>query len=1430
MAIGVLALMVAASVALSSVKASTQVDVSGLFGKEVRLPCQIDTRTCGTLHSIKWYRGSSRIYVFSDAIKFHKPEGDYSSRANLVYNPNDTTSYLEVKNLNLGDEAVYKCEITYLDVIESCLVVQFINLTALIEPKEIKVTLNGDEIQNGSTIGPYNEGDTVSLTCEVSEGKPIPSLYWYKDNKQTIGHYTPNVGTNAMGSAKNQIDIKLTRNDLGATYVCQSFVQGLNHSLSVHISIEVNVRPIKMELKGPQTAVKQNTSVTLICNVHQAKPGANVTWYNGSAPLERDSNHVLEEDFQNRILKTKSYKNYDGTIDTKSKLTFIATRHENYKAFRCRATSPVISKQEEPMFERELPIEVHYPPIITISPEEITVNETTEVLLSCEYVANPKLTKPGVWYFNGRRITENATLYDFFDTKLRLKKVDRNSLGSYFCSLENEVGVSNSSETTVNVLYPPTVYVDANTPTTVNETDKREISLICKVIVGNPGELNEVRWFRNGELMKNSNMSILVLDGVRNNHGNYSCAGKTIAGLGPTSPVIEVIVQRLPGTAKLKYYLEDDYDSVNSVVVKGSSIVLQCDVEERGWPLNTQYHWYKGNVEIFGASTGNTFHIPSVGIVQKLNNYSCNAANAAGYGENATIAIDVHAPPSIINTIKYANASIKDTVADIKCDFECYPECRVIWRRNGTLIDNTTGEYEILNVDIPADQNRNDFPGVSSTLRLNIKAFPGGELIPNRDDAQYTCASTANDVGNGVESNIDFRVHFPPINMNLSKINGTIREGHIPPRVICSSQARPQPTYRWYNLATNKTESYEGILSLNRGLNRFNDTTFVCEASNSYGKNIISLNFDFEFKPSCVVEPASDDSDRKTLYCKAIGNPSQIDYSWYKNSKEDPTNVTLDQRSSELILDILTNDERYFCLANNTVGVSEPCWIDVPASTDWLILRLLKTPKYLIYLAIAFGIIFFVIIICSIIIFICRKRRANEKYNNRIDLPSRQNLDANNITDGTTPAPMMPKWPLKPGVLVHVNNNHMLNARRTMTTQPNNQQNNINNATNANNNNNHHHQNQYYTATEKRTKRGSNDLSNKNKNSFHSANDALLQPENDKAFYENLPFHGMQNPPNKLEQKSQNPVPQIPPPPPVPPPETDTTRPPSSQSQYDGSSGYGSTRSRNTGGGGGSAPGSDSQQQEQEPKDGDDPRFNSLRPKRTRPNWPQFRSLRTPKKNKIPMLPIKESSPVEPKSANGDDNVGASDEQVPKTLPKPVPAPRKVIGFSFNKPSAKHTYQNVPIPITPNTANQNQTSTPNPTRGADNKAKASSHLTNSSPMEYFRLTPTNKNCRQYNGSITTNLSLKKSIKNATANNVLSPTFPRGGPPTVPRHHNSSYPSTHHLNNGLVYADLTVSRHKKKHHRHPPISNTQTYPYHTEYAVIKFHDVGREIDV
>lgn len=49
----------------------------------------------------------------------------------VLYVPGSTESHLQIRALELTDEAVYKCEITYMEVRENCDVVQFVNLTTL---------------------------------------------------------------------------------------------------------------------------------------------------------------------------------------------------------------------------------------------------------------------------------------------------------------------------------------------------------------------------------------------------------------------------------------------------------------------------------------------------------------------------------------------------------------------------------------------------------------------------------------------------------------------------------------------------------------------------------------------------------------------------------------------------------------------------------------------------------------------------------------------------------------------------------------------------------------------------------------------------------------------------------------------------------------------------------------------------------------------------------------------------------------------------------------------------------------------------------------------------------------------------------------------------------------------------------------------------
>lgn len=112
----------------------------------------------------------------------------------------------------------------------------------------------------------------------------------------------------------------------------------------------------------------------------------------------------------------------------------------------------------------------------------------------------------------------------------------------------------------------PVVEVIMDPETPVNEADRQNVSLTCEVDAGNPAILTAVRWYLDGDLLKelpdcsrNSTAmttsseeslafcdidpSKLLLESVgRTFHGNYSCEGKNEAGWGPISPSMPVTV------------------------------------------------------------------------------------------------------------------------------------------------------------------------------------------------------------------------------------------------------------------------------------------------------------------------------------------------------------------------------------------------------------------------------------------------------------------------------------------------------------------------------------------------------------------------------------------------------------------------------------------------------------------------------------------------------------------------------------------------------------------------------------------------------------------------------------------------------------------------------------------------------------------------
>ncbi|CAG2054552.1 unnamed protein product [Timema podura] len=83
--------------------------------------------------------------------------------------------------------------------------------TKVVKPEYVKVTKgDGTELTNATLIGPYTEGDELTLVCESGGGKPIPSVSWWN-------------GTHKMAEQddmKCSISIHLTATSLSRGHVC----------------------------------------------------------------------------------------------------------------------------------------------------------------------------------------------------------------------------------------------------------------------------------------------------------------------------------------------------------------------------------------------------------------------------------------------------------------------------------------------------------------------------------------------------------------------------------------------------------------------------------------------------------------------------------------------------------------------------------------------------------------------------------------------------------------------------------------------------------------------------------------------------------------------------------------------------------------------------------------------------------------------------------------------------------------------------------------------------------------------------------------------------------------------------------------------------------------------------------------------------------
>ncbi|XP_015793574.1 hemicentin-2 isoform X3 [Tetranychus urticae] len=992
-------------------KGDSIITITGLLGDKVSIPCTINTDDCGEVYFVAWTKNTvldensetwSRVYMYSENI--NKPLRELSSRAAFQVEPSKGGN-LVIDKLKYSDEAYYKCDVTYISV-GKCPSLTYIHLEILAAPSKASIEITGSpnsipnsgKIVDGSnSIGPFREGDEVHLTCKVTGGKPEPSLEWWSvkgDNKLVLSSSSSSSSSSSTSpSSDNSTSLalikKIERSDLNSKLQCHvkhESIEPDNYQYDSTVDLDINVGALSVYIVGPIEEVKENDLITIKCIAIGSRPHVNIEWFNGTQPMQNVK--LSEEIYEDK-------ESGDGTKRTESIMELYITRFDHLTTIECRAIN---SAMNEPL-KATIQFKVLYSPTIVMEPENgLKLQENQESInIYCTYNANPVELKRNEtrWFKDSQEIdiegSEGRYLSIFSGYPiLSIINVTRDHSATYYCSIANEIGSSKAKQGVhLNIIYRPTVtfriFPDVRSGIMIKEGD--DIQLLCDVEDGNPSNVSKVRWIRTTSegsdtiINETSQNEIVWLSVDRSLSGNYSCQALNEAGWSKESNMVELDVKYLPSQAQIQQ-INGNYP------VKGEPLILECIVHQLGWPIAEEYLWEQDGIRLID-STESILNITNVTLSTR-GNYSCAAISMAGLGSKGYLYIQPMVPPKMIESLPEVDGALFNASQhSVSCRVECDPPCSIKWYSNGSIIEpNSSTSYTIKETQHPEEKESNIFLSIVSTLTWNM-AQP---LNRETGNSEITCSSTNNLAGPGVESNMQFRVEYPPENIFVSPQTVTVVEGNIPEAIKCHSDALPEASYRWERWGVPIVVS--PILEIHNPMNQETGGNYSCVAYNRHGSTRVDAVINVLHKPVCEIsesEVRGSEADGPSsiyvvLICEAIANPSDnLSFQWtLGNSTFTSTNssdiVTNQGLRSQIV--ISPNDESMFgtwtCSVTNSVGSSSCLFTKSAPLIDsrWTMPHFDEKSIILIAGILAIIIIIFIIIL---IIMFCRMKRRRAK-------------------------------------------------------------------------------------------------------------------------------------------------------------------------------------------------------------------------------------------------------------------------------------------------------------------------------------------------------------------------------------------------------------------------------------------------------------------
>ncbi|EEC10051.1 sidestep protein, putative, partial [Ixodes scapularis] len=414
----------------------TVAHVTALAGGEALLPCDLSPAN-DSVALVLWYKDALPTPVYSvDARRGDVSQARHSSiawgpRAYFATQPPG----LRLQALAVGDSGVYRCRV---DFRKDRTRNHETSLVVIEPPGKPVIREAGSDNREPlrSLIGPYNEGDSLSLVCDVEDGIPAPTVSWWRESvllEGSVSEPRPGVRRNALGP------FVLRRQDLMAVLACQTSNSNLTAPLSTSVTLDMNFRPLEVSVESVSRPLEAGKTGWLSCRAVGSRPRSRITWLLGDSALPG----------------AKQNESLDGNV-TLSLLALRPTAKHHGRLIRCRADNDLIPGSD---IFAEFRLQVMFAPKLTLklatSLRHSQLQEGQDVYLECAVEANPPVTEVR-WWFGRRELFSNHTAGVLVNNRsLVLQRIQLDHKGPYSCSAVNSQGEGTSNTLHLNFQYAP---------------------------------------------------------------------------------------------------------------------------------------------------------------------------------------------------------------------------------------------------------------------------------------------------------------------------------------------------------------------------------------------------------------------------------------------------------------------------------------------------------------------------------------------------------------------------------------------------------------------------------------------------------------------------------------------------------------------------------------------------------------------------------------------------------------------------------------------------------------------------------------------------------------------------------------------------------------------------------------------------------------